>query len=113
VITGGTDQVWTSNYQANDPDWYVQTRDISAWADNQSSVQLEFRIESSDADTSFGWNIDELIVKDSTLPDYRTCGGCGGEPTFAGVASVSDPAIAARLLLNISKMLCYRVLQSS
>ncbi|MGD8396426.1 MAG: S8 family serine peptidase [Candidatus Eiseniibacteriota bacterium] len=91
VITSGTDQVWTSNYQVDDPDWWVQTRDISGWADNQSTVQLEFRIESADADTSFGWNIDEIIVKDATLPDYAACNDCSGPPAFAGLTSVVDP----------------------
>jgi hypothetical protein len=90
VITSSTDQVWTSNYQVNDADWWIQTKDISAWADNKMEVQLEFRIESTDADHSYGWNIDEIIIKDSTEPDYLDCGGCAGAPSFAGVTSVTD-----------------------
>jgi hypothetical protein len=91
VITNGTDQVWTSNYQVDDADWWEQRKDISAWADNKSSVQLEFRLESTTPDHSYGWNIDELIVKDSTEPDYPTCGGCAGVPGFRGVRAVYDP----------------------
>jgi hypothetical protein len=68
-----------------------RTTTISAFADNKQSVQIEFRLESSDPDHSYGWNIDEVIVKDSTQPDYLSCGGCGGAPTFRGVMSVYDP----------------------
>jgi hypothetical protein len=91
IITNGTDQLWTSNYQVNDSGWQTYRKSISALADNKSSVQIEFRLESLDPDTRYGWNVDELIVKDSTQPDYLTCGGCAGGPTFAGVASVVDP----------------------
>jgi hypothetical protein len=91
VITSGADQVWTSNYHVTDTDWVEQTRSISAWADNKSSVQLEFRLESLDPDHSFGWNIDEVIVKDSTQPDYLVCGGCSGAPSFRGAVAVHDP----------------------
>jgi subtilisin family serine protease len=91
VITGGTGQVWTSNYQVNDTEWVQRTYNISALADNQDAVQLEFRIESSDADHSFGWNLDEIIVKDSTVSDYLSCGGCAGAPGFGGVTAVYDP----------------------
>ncbi|HXV78105.1 MAG TPA: S8 family serine peptidase [Candidatus Polarisedimenticolaceae bacterium] len=95
VVTSGADQVWTSNYQVMDDDWFVHSRDISAWADNKNAVQIEFRIESSDPGTSFGWNIDEVIVKDRALPDYQACGGCAGAPTFAGLETVSDPDACA------------------
>jgi subtilisin family serine protease len=91
VITRNTDQVWTSQYQANDEDWIERRYSIGAFADNQNAVQIEFRLDSSDPDTSFGWNIDELIVKDSTQPDYLVCGGCAGAPTFRGATNVYDP----------------------
>jgi hypothetical protein len=91
VITNGSDQVWTSSFQFNDDQWYELRRSISAWADNKSSVQIEFRLESLSAERSFGWNVDEVIVKDSTQPDYLSCGGCAGAPTFGGVSSVFDP----------------------
>jgi subtilisin family serine protease len=91
VLTSGSNQVWTSGGTRNDGSWVTQRVNISAVADNKNSVQLEFRLESLDASTSFGWNVDEVIVKDSTQPDYLDCGGCAGPPSFAGVTSVADP----------------------
>jgi hypothetical protein len=91
ILTNGTDQAWTSNYNVHDSDWVEYRKLISAWADNKNSVQIEFRLESSDPDHSFGWNIDEIIVKDSTQPDYLVCGGCAGAPAFGGVTAVYDP----------------------
>ena len=91
VITRNTDQVWTSQYQADDEEWIERRYSIGAFADNQNAVQIEFRLDSADPDTSFGWNIDELIVKDSTQPDYLVCGGCAGAPTFRGATNVHDP----------------------
>jgi subtilisin family serine protease len=91
ILTNGSDQVWTSGGTRNDGSWVVQTTSISAFADNKSSVQIEFRLESLDASHSFGWNVDEVIVKDSTQPDYLDCGGCAGPPSFAGASAVSDP----------------------
>ena len=91
VHTRNIDLVWTSSYQANDTEWIERRYSIGAFADNQSAVQIEFRLESADPDTSYGWNIDELIVKDSTQPDYLVCGGCVGAPTFRGATSVHDP----------------------
>lgn len=91
IITNGTDLAWTSNYTVQDTDWVEYRKGIGAWADNKNSVQIEFRLESSDPDHSFGWNIDEIIVKDSTQPDYLVCGGCTGGPAFAGVSGVYDP----------------------
>lgn len=91
VHARNVDLVWTSSYQANDTEWNERRYSIGASADNQNAVQIEFRLESADPDTSFGWNIDELIVKDSTQPDYMVCGGCMGEPTFRGATSVYDP----------------------
>jgi hypothetical protein len=35
-------------------------------------------------------NIDELVVRDSSLPLFGSCGGCGGAPTFAGIVSAVD-----------------------
>jgi len=91
IITNGADQAWTSNYNVHDSGWVEYRKLISAWADNKSSVQIEFRLESSDPDHSFGWNIDEVIVKDSTQPDLLVCGGCAGAPAFGGATAVYDP----------------------
>jgi hypothetical protein len=91
IVTGGADQVWTSGSAFNDLDWFLHRIDISAHADNKSSVQIEFRLSSFDPSHSYGWNIGEIIVKDSTQPDLLACGGCAGAPTFRGVTAVHDP----------------------
>ena len=75
----------------NDSQWTEYRQDISAWADDKASVQLQFQLRAVTPQTSYGWNIDEIIVKDSTAPDFDVCGGCGGGPGFAGASSVVDP----------------------
>lgn len=91
VVTNGTDRAWTGTGTINDTTWIEQSIDIGAWADNKGSVELVFNLDSTGANHSFGWNIDEVIVKDSTQPDYVVCGGCAGTPGFRGVLSVVDP----------------------
>ncbi|MCP3982100.1 MAG: S8 family serine peptidase [bacterium] len=72
--------------------WTESRIDISAWADDRAAVQLEFYLRNITPTTSFGWNIDEVVVKDATAPDLAACGGCGAGPGFAGLESVHDPA---------------------
>jgi subtilisin family serine protease len=74
-----------------DQAWVEHRTDISSWADDRSTVQLRFLLSTVTPQTSFGWNIDEVVVKDSTAPDYAACGGCAGGPGFAGVGTVHDP----------------------
>ncbi len=43
-----------------------------------------------------GWNVDDVILKDGTLPDYAACGGCATAPAFSGAgAALDDDACAA------------------
>ena len=37
-----------------------------------------------------GWNLDRLIVRDTSFGEYGPCGGCGGAPSFGGVQTVAD-----------------------
>jgi hypothetical protein len=71
--------------------WSSQTYNISTHAAGNSALQIRFR-QSSFLASSFdaGWNVDGLVVRDSTAPLYETCGGCGGAPSFAGIATAID-----------------------
>jgi hypothetical protein len=83
-------QVWTSDNGVDDADW-VEFRLPVPSADNQASVQIGFWLVAGPTGQSYGWNLDEVIVKDSTQPDYLVCGGCTGAPSFGGLAAVYDP----------------------
>ncbi|MEE4298266.1 MAG: hypothetical protein V2J24_02390, partial [Pseudomonadales bacterium] len=91
TLTGGLTTVWRSSGSVNDSGWVESRHDISSAADGSPSLRVVFRIEADGSTQSFGWNLDEVIIKDATAPDYQACGGCGGAPTFAGVSSVQDP----------------------
>jgi len=64
--------------------------DISPFADGAGDVFLEFKQTSGTSGQYSGWNIDDLIFKDGSLPDYASCGGCGQSPSFAGAVSAMD-----------------------
>ncbi len=71
-------------------DWSLQTFDIASQADGKAAVSVEFS-QKSDASGQFsGWNVDELVFKDGTKPDYGPCGGCSGAPAFNGAVSALD-----------------------
>ena len=91
---GGTwQQVWASpNFGGHsDSYWVPQTFDISSIAAGNSNFQIRFRQTSFIASShDAGWNVDQLIVRDSNAPLFETCGGCGGAPSFAGIATAID-----------------------
>ena len=91
--SGTWQQVWASpNFGGHsDSSWVSQTFDVSSHAAGNSNFQIRFR-QNSHIASSFdaGWNVDQLIVRDSTAPLYETCGGCGGAPSFAGIAAAVD-----------------------
>jgi serine protease AprX len=90
--TAGISTIWTSSSSINDGSWVERRYDISGSADNQPALRIGFRLEADGSGQSFGWNIDELIVKDAREPDYEACADCSGAPTFGGLESVTDPA---------------------
>jgi hypothetical protein len=91
--SGTWQQVWASaNFGGHsDSSWVPVTYDVSSHAAGNPDFQIRFR-QTSYIASSFdaGWNVDGLIVRDGNAPLYETCGGCGGEPSFAGVASAVD-----------------------
>jgi hypothetical protein len=64
--------------------------DISAFADGAATVELEFDQNASASGNHSGWNVDDIIFKDGSLPNYGVCGGCGVAPSFAGATSAVD-----------------------
>jgi hypothetical protein len=86
--------VWASNSVAGNSEsaWSLQTIDIDAFADGNPSLQIRFRQNGGFSQSAHrsGWNVDRFLIHSGATPDFATCGGCGGAPTFAGVASVQD-----------------------
>ncbi|MDQ7008289.1 MAG: M28 family metallopeptidase [Acidobacteriota bacterium] len=73
-----------------DDDFQLVTFDVGPLADGRPSVWLEFRQSSDGAGQYAGWNVDDLIFKDGSLPDYGPCGGCSRAPAFGGVTGADD-----------------------
>lgn len=89
VVNFFTQTIWLETTPLDDGDWVEERYSIPA-ADNQAAVRIGFQLTPDANDESYGWNIDEIIVKDSTQPDYIVCGDCSGAPSFAGLASAID-----------------------
>ena len=82
--------LYRSDTAVNDADWVKTEYDISQLADGQPSIRIQFR-QSADGSVQYsGWTIDDLILKDGTLPDYGPCGTCGDVPAFGGAVSATD-----------------------
>ncbi len=67
-----------------------ETVDISNFADGAATVQLEFQQASDGSGQYSGWNVDDIILKDGSLPDFAECGSCATPPSFAGAVSAAD-----------------------
>jgi hypothetical protein len=93
--------LWTSSTTTDDADW-VEVRHPVPLVGMPSVVQIGFGISSSASGQAYGWNVDEVIVKDSTQPDYLACGGCTGAPSFAGLLAAydADPCGASGVTLE-------------
>jgi len=89
VVNFFAQTVWLETTPIDDSDWVEERYSIPA-ADNQSAVKIGFLLTPDENDESYGWNIDEIIVKDSTQPDYIACADCSGAPSFAGLGSAID-----------------------
>ncbi len=80
----------TDGQQVSDDGYQLVTFDVARLVDGATSVFIEFKQQSDGSGQASGWNIDDVVFKDGTLPDYDACGGCGAPPSFAGVAGVAD-----------------------
>ncbi|MBP7146923.1 MAG: fibronectin type III domain-containing protein [Acidobacteria bacterium] len=67
-----------------------QSWDVAQYVDGQQRVFLEFQQESDAGGSCSGWNVDDIIFKDGTKPDYAACATCAGTPSFAGARSAVD-----------------------
>jgi hypothetical protein len=95
VKSGGVwNVVWDSMSAGgvSESDWSLQVLDISSWAAGNPQLQIAFKQLGGPNATYVraGWNVDRILVKDGSLPEYATCGACGGAPTFAGVTAAAD-----------------------
>ncbi len=69
---------------------------VAQFVDGSTDVHLEFRQATNAGGQYSGWNVDDIIFKDGTLPDYAACMDCGETPAFGGaVAAVDDDACGA------------------
>jgi hypothetical protein len=80
----------------SDGSYGVDAYDVSALVDGERRVNVRFVLQSdnkaafNDDGVSSGWNVDDVILKDGSLPDYGPCGGCTVEPAFAGAEEAVD-----------------------
>ncbi len=94
LSTGGP---WTTIWQCpssggvTESSWSYHSFDLSPFAAGSADVQLRFRTQAV-LPSSFdaGWNVDQLILRDTSQQPFAGCEDCGGAPTFAGAASVKD-----------------------
>ncbi|MBD3867369.1 MAG: M28 family peptidase [Acidobacteria bacterium] len=88
--------LWTSAGTVSESDWSTMALDVSAIVDGGRDVRFRFQTIGDgqgpfgDDGVGSGWNIDDVIVKDGSLPDYAACGGCVTGPAFEGLRSAVD-----------------------
>ncbi len=89
--------VWNSlGSTISDSAYSLQVFDVSALVDGQRTVAVEFGIEAdeinpfTDDGVASGWNVDDVILKDASLPPFGACGGCATAPSFGGALSAVD-----------------------
>jgi hypothetical protein len=96
VRKGGTwNVVWSSGFGGvGEEAWSLQTINISQYADGNNQLQIAFKQLGgpNQFQLAAGWNVDRLIVRSASNPDFSTCGGCAGAPSFGGVGSATDLA---------------------
>jgi hypothetical protein len=90
---GSWQQVWTSPSFGGhwESSWSAQSLDVSAHAAGNADFQVRFKQVSHIAGSNdAGWNVDQMVLRDGSLPDLAACGGCVGVPSFAGLTAVLD-----------------------
>ncbi|MBP7147319.1 MAG: fibronectin type III domain-containing protein [Acidobacteria bacterium] len=92
VNNGAWQRVWTSNinFGQRASSWSQQTLNLSQWADNQANFQVSFLLDSGSDSGASSWNVDRLVVRQSSQPLGEVCGGCAGAPGFGGALAASD-----------------------
>ncbi len=88
--------LWSSPGTVTESGWSTMALDVSATVDGARNVRFRFEMIADDQGPfgddgiASGWNIDDVIVKDGSLPDYAPCGGCTTGPAFGGALAVVD-----------------------
>jgi hypothetical protein len=83
--------VWRSDGEAiSAASWERIDIDVSGYADGAQVLRVRFQQSADGSGNYSGWNIDDMIFKDSTLPDFAPCGDCAATPSFAGAISATD-----------------------
>lgn len=96
VRTPAVTTVWESADSLEDSTWQWPHYDISSWADGQPSLRISFETDVPNSlFNRFGWNIDEVIIRDATFPEFEACDDCSGTPTFRGLAGATDAQACA------------------
>lgn len=70
--------------------WSRLDLDISSYADGNSNLRLRLGQKSVAGDHKAGWNVDDLYIRDSSLPDFDACRNCAGSPSFGGLLHAED-----------------------
>ncbi len=81
---------WHDNGGVADADWQMIAFDLGTRVDGHATLQFEFRQTTNAPGDYSGFNIDDVILKDGSQPDYDACRNCGGVPSFAGAVSAVD-----------------------
>ena len=92
VMFGGTGQIFfrSTGTTYNESSYQLVETDLSVFVDGKQGVQLQF-VQVSDESIQYGgWNVDDIVFKDGSLPDFAACGGCAAEPSFGGATSAFD-----------------------
>ncbi|MBD3868529.1 MAG: hypothetical protein IFK94_10440 [Acidobacteria bacterium] len=82
--------LFLSDGTMNESSYQVQVLDIPQQVDGKPAIRLEFKQQADGATQYSGWNVDDLIFKDGSLPDNGVCADCSGNPSFAGIVSAMD-----------------------
>jgi hypothetical protein len=88
--TAGGRPLYRSEGTVSQSSFSLVSADLAQGVDGEPSVRFEFHQQADAATEYSGWNIDDFILKDGSLPDYGACGGCQSAPSFAGVVSALD-----------------------
>lgn len=95
--------IWSSDNAAlSDPDYVKQSFDIGIFADGFPALRVRFEQKSNASGFYSGWNLDEVVFKDSRTPDHAACGGCAVAPGFAGATLARDEQACAAGGVRIS-----------
>ncbi|HHN75055.1 MAG TPA: hypothetical protein ENK10_07485 [Acidobacteria bacterium] len=113
VVAGGEQEVYSNQGQEIlESDYSKMSLDLSSYFDGQPAAALRFRLLATaerrlpdgqvfDGEYS-GWNIDDVILKDGSQPDYAACGGCATPPAFRGALAASDDDACAASGVTVS-----------